>query len=140
MALLKRAERVIPLPYHPSSSSNHDAATLELHPVPQKGLIIKVEPPREPLLPLEHVPCDIVLSIDVSGSMTKDAPVPANPGEEAEHNGLSVLDLVKHAARTIVQTLNENDRLAIVTFASASTVRNWVPFDFSCVFSTNNSK
>ena len=59
---------------------------------------------------------------DVSGSMTADAPVPTKPGEEVERTGLSVLDLPKHAARTIVETLNENDRLAIVTFASASTV------------------
>ncbi|KAK4212459.1 ribosomal protein L13e-domain-containing protein [Rhypophila decipiens] len=90
--------------------------------VPGRGLIVKVDPPREPSIPLEHVPCDLVLAIDVSGSMIADAPVPTKPGEEVESTGLSVLDLVKHAARTIVETLNENDRLGIVTFSSASTV------------------
>ncbi|KAM7190240.1 hint domain containing protein [Rhypophila sp. PSN 637] len=117
--VLKRIEKCIQIPHRPS---NHETATLELHPVPGKGLIVKVDPPREPSISLEHVPCDLVLAIDISGSMIADAPVPTKPGEEAESTGLSVLDLVKHAARTIVETLNENDRLGIVTFSSASTV------------------
>ena len=108
------------IPYRPAVN---EAVTVELHPVPSgDGVIVKIQPPREPSIPQDHIPCDIVLVIDVSGSMTADAPVPTKPGEEVERSGLSVLDLTKHAARTIVETLNENDRLAIVTFASASTV------------------
>lgn len=45
------------------------------------------------------------------------------PGEDpAESTGLSVLDLVKHASLTVIETMNENDRLGIVTFSSKSTV------------------
>lgn len=66
-----------------------------------------------------HVPCDIALVIDVSGSMGCDAPV---PGETTEKTGLSVLDLVKHACRTILSTMDERDRLAIVTFSTRSKV------------------
>jgi hypothetical protein len=55
--------------------------------------------------------------------MNAAAPV---PGESvsgmSEENGLSVLDLTKHAARTILHTLDEGDRLAIVTFSNEATV------------------
>jgi Mg-chelatase subunit ChlD len=51
--------------------------------------------------------------------MGQSAPV---PGEDAESAGLSVLDLTKHAARTIIETMDENDRLSIVTFASKARV------------------
>ncbi|KAK4099445.1 hypothetical protein N658DRAFT_429985 [Parathielavia hyrcaniae] len=88
------------------------------------GVIIKVQPPREPKdTNLHHVPCDLVLSIDVSGSMRAAATVPSQPGDqEQEETGLSVLDLAKHAARTIMETLDANDRLGIVTFAGRSEV------------------
>lgn len=94
---------------------------LTLHPIPSKdALIVQVQPPRAPATAVEHVPCDIVLVIDVSGSMGSPAPI---PGEgSGESTGLSVLDLVKHAALTIVETLNGQDRLGIVTFATKSRI------------------
>ena len=86
----------------------------------KQALIVKVVPPKAPTSPVEHVPCDIVLVIDVSASMGTDAPV---PGEgKGESTGLSVLDLTKHAALTIIETLNDKDRLGIVTFSTNSTV------------------
>ncbi|CAF3487630.1 unnamed protein product [Fusarium graminearum] len=95
-------------------------ATIRLEPVPSRnGLLIKIETPKEPSVNIPHVPCDIVLVIDVSGSMGQPAPV---PGEDQESAGLSVLDLTKHAARTIIESMNENDRLSIVTFASKAKV------------------
>ncbi|KAK2049350.1 von Willebrand factor type A domain-containing protein [Colletotrichum somersetense] len=104
---------------------------LSLHPLASRdGLIAKITPPTQPPKPIAHVPCDIVLVIDVSGSMGCNAPVPANPGEEAENYGLSVLDLVKHAARTVLETLDDGDRLGIVTFASkAKVVQKLTPMD-----------
>ncbi|KAK2027076.1 von Willebrand factor type A domain-containing protein [Colletotrichum zoysiae] len=104
---------------------------LSLHPLASRdGLIAKIAPPTQPPKPIAHVPCDIVLVIDVSGSMGCNAPVPANPGEEAENYGLSVLDLVKHAARTVLETLDDGDRLGIVTFASkAKVVQKLTPMD-----------
>lgn len=97
---------------------------LEIHPFPSNdGLIVKVKPPRQPVdLSLEHVACDIVLVIDVSGSMDCEAPVPGDAGNTGERYGLTVLDLTKHAAKTILETLNEKDRLGIVTFAGDAKV------------------
>lgn len=96
-------------------------ATLELHHVAaQDGLLVKVQPPRAPTQDIHHVPCDIVLVIDISGSMGSAAPV---PGEDtSEDTGLSVLDLTKHAAFTIIETMDERDRLGIVTFGTKSRI------------------
>ncbi|KAG5664877.1 hypothetical protein KAF25_008611 [Fusarium avenaceum] len=113
------SEKVENKPVPVGSISDQDAV-LRLEPVPNRnGLLVKIEPPKEPSIRIPHVPCDIVLVIDVSGSMVAAAPV---PGESEESNGLSVLDLTKHAARTIIESMNENDRLSIVTFASKAKV------------------
>lgn len=107
-----------------SSQTSPLHASLSLHPVSAKeALIVKVTPPHAPVEKIDptnppHVACDIVLVIDVSGSMGAPADVPG----EVESTGLSVLDLTKHAALTIIETLNENDRLGIVTFGSRSQV------------------
>ncbi|KAG5941021.1 hypothetical protein E4U60_000232 [Claviceps pazoutovae] len=50
--------------------------------------------------------------------MRDDAPVPG----DSEPTGLSVMDLIKHAALTILQTLTPGDRLGIVIFGTRSTV------------------
>jgi len=116
------AERDLPLRL--KSPPGPATATVDIHPLPShEGIIVKVSPPESPTrLKADHVPCDIVLVIDISGSMGVDAPVPTKPGEVEERNGLSVLDLVKHASLTIVESLNENDRLGIVTFSSSAKV------------------
>ncbi|KAI9151606.1 Inter-alpha-trypsin inhibitor heavy chain H3 [Paramyrothecium foliicola] len=109
----------------PPYSDGAEPLGLHLHPLPaQDALLVKIQPPRAPAPPADgsataHVPCDIVLVIDVSGSMSAAANV---PGEEDEATGLSVLDLVKHAAKTIVETMDPRDRLGIVTFGARSTI------------------
>jgi len=70
----------------------------------------------------ERMPCDICCVIDISWSMSMEATVQASNGK-AESNGLSMLDVAKHAVRTIMHSLTDKDRLAIVQFAKvASTV------------------
>ena len=101
--------------------------TLTVHPLASEdGVIVKVNPPTKPINSnLPHVPCDIVLVIDVSGSMGSNAPAPTvveNGSYSLEDYGMTVLDLTKHAAHTIMETLNEGDRLGIVTFGSDITV------------------
>ncbi|OHE99721.1 von Willebrand factor type A domain-containing protein [Colletotrichum orchidophilum] len=100
-----------------------DEVALSLHAfASQDGLIAKITPPKQPEKPTVHVPCDIVLVIDVSDSMSSNAPIPANSGDEAKNYGFSILDLVKHAARAILETMDDGDRLGIVTFASRARV------------------
>lgn len=96
---------------------------LTIHPLTSKdGVIVKVNPPQEPAVSnLPHVPCDIVLVIDLSASMSSKAPAPmtdADGNHTLEDFGMSILDLTKHAAHTIMETLDENDRLGIVTFCT----------------------
>lgn len=106
-----------PPPAYDSSEENN---RLQVHPIPaREAVLIKIQPPREPEKVVDHVGCDIVLVIDVSGSMGDAAPV---PGDEGEETGLSVLDLVKHATSTIIQTCSEHDRVGIVTFSMEATV------------------
>jgi len=55
-----------------------DQPSIELHPLPeQDGIIVSINPPKEPKQTISHVPCDIVLVIDVSTSMDAVAPIPA---------------------------------------------------------------
>lgn len=102
-------------------SDSESAPSFQIDSFPKKNAFIAtIQPPREPASHVHHVPCDIALVIDVSGSMDSAAPVPGDKDSEA--NGLSILDLVRHAALTIVETMDERDRLSIVTFASKAKV------------------
>lgn len=75
------------------------------------------------------MPCDIVLVLDVSESMDELAPI-LNPGERDENPGCTVLDIVKHAALTVLHTLDENDRLGLVVFsATARLLQELVPMN-----------
>ena len=107
-----------------------EQATIKIHTTPESNaFVVSIQPP-----PLQgHNPkrasCDIVLVIDVSGSMSSAAPMPeVEDGDDKEGAGLSVLDLVKHAARTILETLGPDDRLGIVTFSDDATVKIPEPF------------
>jgi hypothetical protein len=62
---------------------------------------------------------DNVLCIDVSGSMDEGVKRLGEDGEEVD-DGLSTLDVVKHAACTTVKSANSTDRIGIVTFSTDS--------------------
>lgn len=120
--LLRPKNSVTPL----STTPNIDIHTLSAS---CREVIVSVVPPREPPNGLQHIPCDIVLVIDVSASMSTAAEIPDSAdGDPKESSGWSILDLVKHASRTILENLNEHDRLAIVTFStSARVIQGLVP-------------
>ncbi|KAG8891672.1 hypothetical protein FRC01_014580, partial [Tulasnella sp. 417] len=99
-----------------------------------KEVLITVKPPAAPTgalpkaekdekeekeeLKAKRAPVDFVLTIDVSGSMDDEAPAPG----KNERTGLNVLDVVKHAANTIITTMKPEDRIAIVSFTGTAKV------------------
>ena len=79
-------------------------------------------------LTTDHVPSTIVLVIDVSGSMATAASI---HDDSDGASGLSQLDVVKHASRTILESLREGDQVAVIAFASdVRTVFSLAPMTF----------
>lgn len=65
---------------------------------------------------------NLTLVIDVSGSMSRAASMPSSTGDTTETYAFSLLDVVKHACKTICYQLNDNDVLSLVTFSTNSAV------------------
>jgi U-box domain/von Willebrand factor type A domain len=61
-----------------------------------------------------HVPSKVICVIDVSGSM--DDPATMHNDSDGS-SGLSLLDVVKHATRTVIEVLGPQDQLSIVKYA-----------------------
>ena len=78
---------------------------------------VKVSPPQNAKRP--HL--DVVLTIDNSGSMGVGTTYENDKGI-SETSDLSVLDVVKHGARTVIEMLLPTDRVAIVKYSSQGTV------------------
>ncbi|KAI1612150.1 U-box domain-containing protein [Exophiala viscosa] len=118
--------RTYNLPHRPHSDGGKDDGadqqlTIAMHPIQHVDdhFLVSIQPPKVPKDGLKRISCDIVLVIDVSGSMNEAASLPdVADKNERESTGLSILDLTKHAARTILESLTDNDRLGIVTFSS----------------------
>ncbi|CAF1316855.1 unnamed protein product [Rotaria magnacalcarata] len=64
-------------------------------------------------------PCDICCVVDTSGSMATASEIQNDANEKF---GLSRLDLVKHAIKTVVQSLQPQDRLSLVSFSHSSKI------------------
>jgi len=62
-------------------------------------------------------PIDVCCVVDISGSMNNEA-----EANGLESNGLSILDIVKHAVKTIINSLTNNDRLSLVSFSNSAKV------------------
>jgi hypothetical protein len=78
-------------------------------------VLISIQPPAD----TTRSPCDICCVIDTSGSMAVQAEIQNDTNEKF---GLSQLDLVKHAIKTIIHSLQPQDRLSLVSFANSATV------------------
>lgn len=61
-------------------------------------------------------PMDIVCIIDISGSMGQSAACQTDGKTEYEDLGFSLLDLVKHAVKTVIKTMRATDRIALILF------------------------
>ena len=60
---------------------------------------------------------DICCCIDVSGSMKALAEYESTATGKMVNDGMSMLDIVKHAVKAVMFTLGPEDRLSVVTFA-----------------------
>ena len=84
--------------------------------------LITITPP-ENISHVERSPIDLCCVIDTSLSMNEMVQIPNEKGIKESYE-LSILDLVKHSMKTIIHSLNKNDRLAIVTFSTHAKVRS----------------
>jgi len=66
------------------------------------------------------VPMDIVVVIDVSGSM--DTPAYIEQDGKQVNVGLTILDITKHAIKTVIESMKDCDRISIVSFSDTATV------------------
>jgi len=66
-------------------------------------------------------PVDMVLCLDISGSMGSDAPVKGDDGSSTSY-GITVLSLTISAAKTILKTLNKKDNISIVTYSTEAKI------------------
>jgi hypothetical protein len=66
------------------------------------------------------VPMDIVVVIDVSGSM--DSPAYIEQDGKQVNVGLTLLDITKHSIKTVIESMKDNDRISIVSFSDTATV------------------
>jgi adenylate kinase len=60
-------------------------------------------------------PVDVCCLVDISGSMA-DLATYENEDGQKQNDGLTVLDIVKHAVRAVIKALQADDRLAVVAF------------------------
>ncbi|CAL1147102.1 unnamed protein product [Cladocopium goreaui] len=90
-------------------------------------VLVSVEPPPGSA----RTASDICCVVDVSGSMSNDALLQGEDGTmwgamkglsspRSTSHGLSVLDIVKHALRTIIANLDDFDRLACVSYSNSA--------------------
>lgn len=79
-------------------------------------VLLTIEPPNAQ----DRLPGDICVVVDVSGSMQQDATVKAM--KEAGAPELTVLDIVRHAIKTVVHSMKPEDKLGIVSFADKAEV------------------
>ena len=91
-----------------------------------KNVLIRVHPPMGEVV--GRTPSDVCCVIDVSGSMGNKAMT--KTGTSVEITGLSLLDVVKHAVKTVIKTMSGQDRLSVVAYASkARTVFGLMPMN-----------
>eukprot|EP00933_Yihiella_yeosuensis_P037383 TRINITY_DN31298_c0_g1_i1.p1 TRINITY_DN31298_c0_g1~~TRINITY_DN31298_c0_g1_i1.p1 ORF type:complete len:824 (-),score=168.37 TRINITY_DN31298_c0_g1_i1:227-2698(-) len=99
------------------SISSGNLAAFEGDEPNELDVFISVIPPEG----RDRTPSDICCVVDVSTSMGTEAMAQDAAGVAISH-GLELLDIVKHALRTIIHILGDQDRLAIVAYSNSSQV------------------
>ena len=100
--------------------------------VEKEGIVMfRIKPPNGK----ERTPSDICCVVDVSGSMGVEAEVAGSNGKK-ENYGLTVLCIVKHALKTIVNGLDDSDRFCLVVYSTSARVE----MDLTQMTSENKAK
>lgn len=100
-------------------------------------IIFDINPDTFPAnLENNHLSQDIILVIDRSGSMNQAIKAKNENGENLE-NGMSVQDIVNHAAKTVTKTLNNNSRIAIIIFDN--TIETLLPLTLMTEINKNSA-
>jgi len=81
-------------------------------------VLLRVTPPNA----TARLAGDVCVVVDVSGSMQQEATIKTERTRDVEAQPLSVLDIVKHAIKTLVHTLQPGDRLGIVAYSDDAQV------------------
>ena len=81
----------------------------------QSMITFEIDKNSMPELVVGHLSQDVVLVIDHSGSTAIAVEAKDDDGKSLE-NGMSILDIVNHAAGTVTKSLDKNSRLAIIIF------------------------
>jgi len=85
---------------------------------------ISLVPPSAPSnTSIKRVPSNICCIIDISGSMSANATMISNTSTGVnEEYGLSLLDIVKHAVKTIIYSLTQDDKFSLIVFNREATL------------------
>ena len=81
-------------------------------------------------------PVDILAVLDISGSMGHSAAGKNDGSTVYVDLGFSLLDLLKHATKSIIKTMRPEDRLAIIKFDT----KQEVIMEFTCMTTENQEK
>mmetsp|Transcript_27348 Transcript_27348/g.63779 ORF Transcript_27348/g.63779 Transcript_27348/m.63779 type:complete len:516 (+) Transcript_27348:124-1671(+) len=121
---------MVPPPPPAASDEEVDVSISVLHgkAAPEDGTTpvqVSIRPPQGG----KRTPADLCCVVDVSGSMGTEAMLQSEVGVASSH-GLSVLDVVVHAIKTIIRNLEGYDRLALITYSNeAKCIFGLTPMD-----------
>jgi len=124
----------LPTPDAPNATKTGDcevqliANQLDAEGASEVEVLVNVVPPTG-----ARTPVHIVCVVDVSGSMSSSADV---PGGKSEATGLSLLDITKHAVKTILHLLGPNDLCSLVAYTDNAEV----VFEAQAVTKTSRKK
>jgi len=82
-------------------------------------VLVRISPPDS--ADGSRAPSDIVCVVDVSGSMAKSATIQGPKDQPNESDGLTVLDITKHAVRTVIHSLKPGDNFSLVSYSNSAT-------------------
>ena len=84
------------------------------HSADLEDVVVKITPALEGT----RTATDVCCVVDVSGSMGTEV-----QNGDTESQGLSILDIVKHALKSIIHSLTPQDRFSLVAYSSKATLK-----------------